>query len=451
MPRRIRPPKAMPLLFICLLTLSLWSQSPDTVAAVRAGRMFDSVSGEMLQNQVILIEGDRIKAVGDARNLAVPAGARVVDLSQSTVLPGLIDAHTHLFIYAAPKGTSYKGLENFETNAQLFSPFMDQLFQSLQFRTILAVTNAKLDLEAGFTTERDLGTEGAMYSDVDVRNAIDNGFIPGPRFQVATRGIVSTTGNFHIDCCNLPTAAQVVDSPDAARQAVREQIKNGADVIKIFASRKEYFDPDGKPVEIPTLTAEETNAVVNEAKREHRKVACHAIGGEGLRNCINAGVDSIEHGDDLNDEDIQLMAKKGIYYVPTVYVESRPEALYEGRWGKLQQVSFRKAMQAGVKIAFGSDVGPFPHGEQAVEFEYLVKFGMRPSDALKAGTRVAAELLGWQDRVGSIKPGKFADIVAVAGDPLRDITEMTRIKFVMKGGKIIKNDFSDRQGQQTDR
>ena len=283
-----------------------------------------------------------------------------------------------------------------------------------------------------------------MYSDVDVRNAINNGFIPGPRFQVATRGIVSTTGNFHIDCCNLPTAAQVVDSPEAARQAVREQIKNGADLIKIFASRKEYFDPDGKPIEIPTLTAEETNAVVNEAKRQHVKVACHAIGGEGVRNCVNAGVDSLEHGDDLSDEDVRTMAKNGIYYVPTVYVESRPDALYGGRWGKLQQVSFRKAMQAGVKIAFGSDVGPFPHGEQAIEFEYLVKFGMRPSDALRSGTSVAAELLGWQDRVGSIKPGKLADIVAVAGNPVQGITEMTRVKFVMKGGRIIRNDFLDR-------
>lgn len=444
MTRPMQSNKAILMFLILLLTPALWSQSARSITAVRAGRMFDSSTGELRQNQIILIEGDRIKAVGDASTLPIPSGAQVFDLSQATVLPGLIDAHTHLFIYAAPKGTPYKGLENFETNAQLFSPFMDQLFESLQYRTILAVVNAKLDLEAGFTTERDLGTEGAMYSDVDVRNAINNGFIPGPRFQVATRGIVSTTGNFHIDCCNLPTAAQVVDSPDAARQAVREQIKNGADVIKIFASRKEYFDPSGKPIEIPTLTAEETNAVVNEARREHAKIACHAIGGEGVRNCINAGVDSIEHGDDLTDEDIQAMAKKGIYYVPTVYVESRPEALYEGRWGKLQQVSFRKAMQAGVKIAFGSDVGPFPHGEQAIEFEYLVKFGMRPADALKSGTIVAAELLGWQDQVGSLTPGKFADLVAVGGNPLQDITEMMHVKFVMKGGTVIKDDFVSR-------
>lgn len=428
---------------VCLLlfaTTGARSQTPSNLQAIRAGRMFDSTTGKVLDNQVIVIDGDRIKTVGDAGKVAIPPGVNVLDLSHATVLPGLIDAHTHLFFYASANN-DYRGLENFETHAQLFNPFIDQLFESLQYRTILAVVNAKLDLEAGFTTERDLGTEGAMYSDVDVRNAINGGFIPGPRFEVATRGIVSTTGNFHLDCCGLPTAAQVVDSEDAARQAVREQVKNGADLIKVFASRKEFFDPEGTPVVIPSMTAEEIRAVVGEARREHVKIACHAYGGEAVRSCIDAGVDSIEHGNMLDADELQSMVKKGIYYVPTMYVFDRPTALYEGRWGKLQQVTFRKAMDAGVKIAFGSDVGPFPHGEQAVEFEVMVKYGMRPSDALKSATSVAATLMGWQDRVGSITPGKFADIVAVEGDPLRDITEMKRVRFVMKGGKIVKNDL----------
>jgi imidazolonepropionase-like amidohydrolase len=410
------------------------------VTAIRAGRMFDATTGRLVENQIILIEGERIKQVGDTSLVNVPTDAIIVDLSHATVLPGLIDTHTHLFFYASANN-DYKGLENFETHAQLFNPFLDQLFESLQFRTILAVANAKLDLEAGFTTERDLGTEGAMYSDVDVRNAINNGFIPGPRFQVATRGIVGTTGNFHFDCCGLPIAGQVVDSEDAARQAVRDQLKNGADLIKVFASRKEFFDANGNPVVIPAMTAGEIRAVAEEAKRERVKVACHAYGGEALRSCIDAGVDSIEHGNVIDDGELQLMKQKGMYYVPTMYVFDRPTALYEGKWGRLQQITFRKAMAAGVKIAFGSDVGPFPHGQQAVEFEVMVKYGMSPADALKAGTMVAATLMGWQDRVGSLSAGKFADVVAVEGDPLRDISELKRVRFVMKGGKIYKNDF----------
>jgi imidazolonepropionase-like amidohydrolase len=239
----------------------------------------------------------------------------------------------------------------------------------------------------------------------------------------------------------LPTAAQVVDSPDAARQAVREQIKNGADLIKIFASRREYFTPDGKPVVIPTLTLAETKAVVDEAHREFEKVACHAYGGEALRNCIEAGVDSIEHGNDLDDEEIHTMIEKAVYYVPTAYVFSRPGALYEGKWGRIQEASFRKAHGAGVKIAFGSDVGPFPHGLQAIEFEYLVRFGMKPIEALRASTSVASELMSWQDRVGSLEKGKFADLIAVEGNPLDDIKQLEHVKFVMKGGVIVRDDF----------
>jgi imidazolonepropionase-like amidohydrolase len=281
-----------------------------------------------------------------------------------------------------------------------------------------------------------------MYSDVDVRNAIDRGIVPGPRMQVSTRGIVTTTSNFPApagNCCGVPTAAQVIDSPDAARQAVREQIKNGADVIKIFASRREYFTSEGTPVAIPTLTLDETRAVVDEAHRELVKVACHCYAGEGLQNCIKAGVDSIEHGHVLDSDAIHTMLEKGMYYDPNLSVFSSPHALYGGQWGQLQQQSFRKALAAGVKIAFGSDLGV--HGVGAVEFEYMVRFGMKPADALRSATMVNAQLLGWQDRVGSIEKGKFADLIAVEGDPLSDITEMERVKFVMKGGEVVRNDL----------
>jgi imidazolonepropionase-like amidohydrolase len=426
-------------LMMCMASL-LWSQTPPQVVAIRAGRFLNPNSDQLLSNQVVVITGDRITEVGPADRVRVPPDAKIIDLSQATVLPGLIDTHTHLFLYASPTN-SYKGIENSETHQQLFSPFVDQLLESLPFRTILAVANARLDLNAGFTTERDLGNEGAMYSDVDVRNAINAGMVPGPRMQIATRGIVSTTGNFHIDCCAVPIAAQVVDSPDAARQAVREQIKNGADLIKLFASRREYFAPDGKPIVIPTLTFDETRAAVDEAHRELVKVACHAYGGEAVRNCINAGVDSIEHGNVLDQDELRAMIQKGTFYVPTLYVFSRPTALYGGQWGRLQQITFRNALSAGVKIAFGSDVGPFPHGQQAIEFEYLVKFGMKPAAAIRSATVLAADLMGWQDQVGSIEKGKFADIIAVTGDPLQDITELERVKFVMKGGEVVRDDF----------
>ena len=429
---------------LCLVAgLSAQTQEPESqvVVAVRAGKMFDPKTGTLLADQIVLIKRDRIIAVGPRADLAIPTEAKILDLSKATVLPGLIDAHSHLFLYASPTGKR-TGIENYETHDLLFSQNLDQYFESLQYRTLLAVVNAKLDLDAGFTTERDMGSEGAMYSDVDVRNAIDRGIITGPRLQVSTRGIVTTTGNFPApagNCCGVPTAAQVIDSPDAARQAVREQIKNGADVIKIFASRREYFNPDGTPVAIPTLTLEETRAVVDEAHRELVKVACHCYAGEGLQNCISAGVDSIEHGHALDDDAIHTMLEKGMYYDPNLNVFNSSHALYGGQWGRLQQQSFRKAVAAGVKIAFGSDLGV--HGAGAVELEYMVRFGMKAADALRSATLVNAALLGWQDRVGSIEKGKFADLIAVEGDPLRDITELQKVKFVMKGGEVVRNDL----------
>jgi len=412
------------------------AQSPQPSAQyIRAGKLLDVRSGKMLADQVIVVRGDRVERTAAAAQIEIPADAMVVDLSHATVLPGLIDAHTHIFLTGESHGRYDEQL----------------LKESWQYRTIEAVINARKDLEAGFTAMRDVETEGAMYSDVDVRNAIDRGLIPGPRLQVATRAL-STTGGYPLEGYSpeviVPTGVQIVDSPDGVRKAVREQIKYGADLIKIYGTHRFHFTPDGHLVSIPTFTLDETKAIVNEAHREGVKVACHAYGGEGLHNCIEAGVDSIEHGIDLDDSAIDKMIQKGIYLVPTLYVyEYEPEedlAATGGRTSRarIHEASFRKALARGVKIAFGTDAGPFPHGTQAREFEYMTGFGMSPLTAIECATLEAAVLMGWADRVGAIEPGKFADIIAVEGNPLEDIRQLENVKFVMKGGQIVRNDFT---------
>ncbi|HWZ80765.1 MAG TPA: amidohydrolase family protein [Candidatus Sulfotelmatobacter sp.] len=417
------------LLLVCSLALAQSIPAPDHWIAVHAGHLFDG-SDKLAADQVILIKGDRIVKVGAEKNVPVPADAEVIDLTHATVLPGLIDAHTHVF------GNG--------------PDFDNQILRdSYQYRTLTALANAQKDLMVGFTTLRDLKTLGAMYSDVDLRNAIDRGIVTGPRMQVATRGI-QTTGGFVMRGYSpevpLPSALQVVDSPWAGREAVRDQVAHDADLIKVYAAYDFHFTSDGKLVSPPTFTAEEINAIVDEAHKKGRKVSCHAFAGEGLRNCLNAGVESIEHGVELEDADIELMAQKGIYLVPTLYHyqldRERDMKKYAGHSvAEVSEPSFRRALAAGVKVAFGSGVGPFPHGTQTKEFEYLVKFGMTPPQAIRAATSEAAQLMGWQDRIGSVEPGKFADLVAVAGDPIADITELERVKFVMKGGQVYKNEL----------
>src|ERR1700726_295685 len=421
------------LLLVCALapfSASAQSTSPtDHWIAVRAGRLFDGTD-KLAANQVILIKGNRIAKVGPAEQVQVPADAEVVDLSHATVLPGLIDAHTHVF------GNG--------------PDFDNQILRdSYQYRTLTALTNAQKDLMVGFTTLRDLKTLGAMYSDVDLRNAIDRGIVTGPRMQVATRGI-QTTGGFVMRGYSpevpLPSALQVVDSPWAGREAVRDQVAHGADLIKLYAAYDFHFSSDGKMSSPPTFTAEEVNAIVDEAHKKGRKVSCHAFTGEGLRNCLNAGVESLEHGVDLDDSDLKLMVQKGIYLVPTLYHyqldREHDMKKYEGHnVADVSERSFRRALSAGVKVAFGSGVGPFPHGTQTKEFEYMVKFGMTPAQVIRAATSDAALLMGWQDRIGSVQVGKFADLVAVAGDPIADITELERVKFVMKDGHVFKNEL----------
>jgi imidazolonepropionase-like amidohydrolase len=408
--------------------------SKGEVVAIRAGRLFDGRSENLLNNQVVLIEGERISEVGPASSVKIPSGARVIDLSHATVLPGLIDGHEHIFL---------TGEDNGRYDEQI-------LKESWQYRTIEAIVNAKKDLEAGFTAMRDCETEGAMYSDVDVKKAINRGLIPGPRLIVATRAM-SVTGSYPLlgysPEVDVPHGVQIVDGPEEARKAVREQISYGADFIKIYGTGRSHFDAEGHLISIPTFTPAALHAIVDEAHREGKQVACHAYGDPGLKNCLDAGVDSIEHGLDLTDADITEMIQKKIYLVPTLYPYEliRDEDL-KASGGKnsraaIHEVSFKKALAAGVTIAFGTDAGPFPHGTQAKEFEYMVRYGMTPAQAILSSTRTAATLMEMQNEIGTVEKGKYADLIAVSGNPLADITELERVKFVMKGGEVVKDNL----------
>jgi imidazolonepropionase-like amidohydrolase len=424
-------PKFMLVVPIVILTFaaSLFAQAPQVIA-VRAGKLFDSKSGQMLTNQVVLIKGDRISSVGPAAGVKIPDGARVIDFSQATVLPGLIDGHSHVYDGLTPAG---------------------RVNTSREAWTLIALKEAQTDLRAGFTTMRDVGTHGEGYGDVAIREAINHGMFDGPRMQVSTRGLSTGPASIGTPDVTLPASAQTVAGADQARGAVRDQIQYGADWIKLFAAKEYSFSPTGELLVDPSFTLNEVQAIVDEAHRHHRGVACHAYGGEGLRNCIVAGADTIEHGEGLDESEMAMMLQKGLYYVPTGFRYSMPEVAEHDRiatGGKyslpdLQDKAFRMALARGVKIAFGSgaDGHPFKHGTQIVELEWMVQHGMTPTQAIQSATTVAAQMMGWQDQVGSIEKGKFADLVAVSGDPLKDISELGRIIFVMKGGKVIRNDF----------
>jgi imidazolonepropionase-like amidohydrolase len=422
---------------LAVAVTAMHAQTAPSVA-IRVGRLFDSKSGRVTENQIILVEGEKIAAVGSSENVQIPAGVQVIDLSKATVLPGLIDGHTHVFGF---------GLDGIKPGGP---PFASSINDTREYRTLLALANAQKDLRAGFTTLRDLMSHGGGYADVDIKRAINRGFFQGPRMQVSTMGLVATgegiLGSSEVD---LPRNYQTVDSPWAARQAVREQIHYGADWIKFHSTADYEFEADGALRSEPTFTKEEVNAIVDEAHRHGRKAACHAFGGEGLRNCVEAGVDTIEHAIELDETTADLIKKKGIYLELTAYHYSLAEYAVKdakatgGKYSleALREKSGRLAISRGLKISFGTGVGPFPHGIQAREFAYLVKFGMTPAQAIQSATMVAAEMMGWQDQIGSIERGKFADIIAVSGDPLKDITELERVNFVMKGGQIIRNDL----------
>lgn len=407
------------------------------VIAIRAGHLFDSKSGKLLSNQVILVKEEKIVAVGAADSMQIPPDAQIIDLSKNTVLPGLIDGHTHIFGF---------GMDGVQSGGP---PYASPINDTREYRTLLALANAQKDLRAGFTTLRDLMSHGGGYADVDIKKAINRGYFSGPRLQVSTMGLVATgEGILGSPEVNLPHNYQTVDGPWAARQAVREQIHYGADWIKFHSTSDYEFEPNGELFSEPTFTKEEVEAIVDEAHRHGKKAACHAFGGEGLRNCVEAGADTIEHAIELDPATADAIKKKGIYMELTAYHYSFSE--YTSRDAKstggkyslqaMREKSGRLAISRGLKISFGSGVGPFPHGTQAMEFTYLVKYGMTPSQAIQAATTVAAEMMGWQNKIGSIEKDKFADIIAVSGDPLQDITELQRVKFVMKGGKVIRDD-----------
>jgi imidazolonepropionase-like amidohydrolase len=399
--------------------------------AIRAGRLIDGKSETPMANALILIEGDKIVSVTPGGS--APAGVQLIDLSNATVLPGFVDTHTHVLLQG--------DITEEEYDAQL-------LKESIPYRAILGARNARIALEHGFTTIRDLETEGAMYADVDVKKAIANGEVPGPRMQVATRAM-TPTGMYPLLGYSwelkVPTGVQYVDGADGARKAVREQVMYGADWIKYYSDRRYHFEADGVLHSMVNFTDEEAKAIVDETHRLGKRAAAHAIGSDGIAAALRAGVDTVEHGDGLTDALIDEVVKKGVYWVPTIAVGAYVAPGRGGNWTKMvdvEKAAFQKALKKGVKIALGTDAGGFDWKElnQAKEFEYYVNYGMTPMQAIRSGTVVPAELLGWSDKIGTIEAGKWADIVAVSGDPLSDITELQRVKFVMKDGAVYKND-----------
>jgi imidazolonepropionase-like amidohydrolase len=399
---------------------------------VRCGALVQPETGKVQRNVLITIQGERVREVQE--NAAAPAGGQIIDLSDHTCLPGLIDTHTHVLLQGDITAADY--------DEQL-------LKQSNAYRAILGTRSVRRALEYGFTTIRDLETEGAGYADVDLKKAINNGVIPGPRMKVATRAM-DVTGAYPLSGYSpevpVPHGVQIVDGPDNGRKAVREQISFGADWIKVYSDRSYFVRADGVLDDIPTFTMDELRAIVDEAHRQHHKVASHAMALNGVHNSVEAGVDSIEHGNYITDGDLKTMVQKGIFYVPTIYVG---EYVAQGRAAagakvwlemiKIHEDTFRRALNAGVKIAFGTDAGGFDWGiNPAIEFPFMVKYGMTSIQAVRAATSSAAELLGMQNDVGSIAPGKYADLVAVKGDPLVDIGLLQKIDFVMKGGEVQK-------------
>ena len=420
--------------FLVVSVAVLQAQNPPAASPARvlikAGRLIDGLADQARPNMGILVVGDRITAVGPLAQIQSQAGgARVIDLSRMTVLPGMIDTHTHLLLQGDSTSDAY--------DEQL-------LFQSIAYRAILAARNARLSLEHGFTALRDVETEGAMFADVDVKLAVNRGEVPGPRIYASTRAM-APTGMYPIVSQNweleLPHGVQPVDGVDGARLAVREQVSHGADWIKYYADRRYYFTPDSTLRSWVNFTDDEARAIVDETHRLGRRVAAHAIGADGIAAALRAGVNSIEHGDGMTDSLMDVMIRQNVYWVPTVTVVHYVAAPRGGIWKPMvgyQRAAFQRALRKGVKIVMGSDVGGYPWTEinQAREFEYYVQYGMTPMQAIKFGTSLAAELLGQQDNLGSIAPGHFADIVAVAGDPLQDITELQRVRFVMKSGTV---------------
>ena len=410
------------------------------VTAVRAGRLFDPRTGTLRTNQVILARGDRIVEVGPT--VQIPAGARVIDLSRATVLPGLIDTHLHTMTGSPLIAPGGPGIGPSGPGPTGFA-------QPIPHHTLLASVNAQRNLNAGFTTIVDLMSHGGWYGTVDLKNAIKSGLVQGPRMQVAGPGMINaTTTAARVPMLDREPISNlghlVAKTPDGVRQAVDAQAAAGVDWIKIYSTNA-YTLKAGWVIDVtPTYTLEETQAIVAAAHAKGLKVACHAYGGEGLRNCISAGVDVPTHALDLDDASLKMLLEKRLPLTVTMFDLSMEHAREMERYGNsrwsMMEKSFKKALAAGVVLPFGSGAGPFPHGTQGDQFAYLVKWGVSPVQALRSATTIAADLIGWSADVGVVEAGKFADLVAVAGDPLADITEMSRVTFVMKGGQVVRND-----------
>jgi len=422
---------------VMLMTCWAFGQSANTPASrrvvVRAGHILDVKTGNMLSGQAIVIEGDKIVSVGPAADAKLSPATQTIDLPNATVLPGLIDAHTHLTF--DPANLGYEGLGI-----------------SYPREALIGARNARVTLEAGFTTVRNVGAGG--YSDVALRDAINAGDVPGPRMLVSGPAMGITGG--HCDDNLLApqfhaTELGVADGVDAVRHKVRENIKYGADLIKICATggvMSKGDDPNASQ-----YTREEMKAIVEEAHRLGRKVAAHAHGAEGVSWASDAGVDSIEHGHLMDDSSIATLKKNGTYIVPTLYLmdwnrenlgkRNAPDYVVR----KMQAVSavgqdtLKKAFAAGVKVAFGTDAAVYPHGLNAHEFAVYVRLGMSPLQAIQTATIHGADLLGWSSKIGTLEAGKWADLIAVDGDPLKDVTTLQQVKFVMKGGEVVKNEY----------
>lgn len=435
------------LLTILFCSFLSWAQAepaakPKPVTIIKAGALIDGVTNTVRHDQVITIRGNVVVEVADAASSKIPADATVIDLSKATVLPGLIDAHTHIFLQGEdPAEGGY--------DVQL-------LKYPLAFRAARATVSARRALEQGFTTIRDMETEGAGYGDIGIKMAIERGYIPGPRIFAATRAI-STTGGYPLEGyapeIEVPKGAQLIDGPVEARKAAREQLDHGADWIKVYMTHRSWIGKNGELVSQPTLTVEELRAIVDEAHGWGKKVACHSYGGIGMQRALDGGCDSIEHGLMLTDAQVAQMIRQGTWLCPTLniyYTDWAPADTPEGQRDRKRvsehEASFRRALAAGVKIAFGTDVGGFPWTDPiAAEFSRMVELGMTPMQAIQAATSKAAELLERSGQLGVIAPGSYADVVAVDGDPLANIKVLENVGFVMKDGKVFKNELAQKK------
>jgi imidazolonepropionase-like amidohydrolase len=424
-------------LLLCAIGLSAQTAPASPLTVIRAGVLIDGQTDTPKTNQLIFVRGQHIEKVV-ALSAIIPPDAKIVDLSHATVLPGLIDSHTHIFLWGEDPA---KG--GYDANL---------LIAGIALRAARATYAAKRALEQGFTTIRDVETEGAGYGDIEIKQAIEEGTIPGPRIFGATRGI-SSTGGYNLEGyapeITVPKGVQIIDGAVEARKAAREQLDHGADWLKVYMTHRSWLDKQGNLVSQPTLTVEELKAIVDEAHGWGKKVACHAYNGVGLQRALDGGCDSIEHGLEITDAQIEQMSRQGTWYCPTIsvyYTDWAPEDTPAGKRDRVRamvhEASFRKALKAHLKIVYGTDIGGIPwHEPEAQEFRRMVTLGMGPMDTIQAATSRAADMLDGKGSIGVIAAGAYADIIAVSGDPLKDITELERVKFVMKDGDTFKNTF----------